>query len=573
MNKKKLSLLFFASVITFLPNLKAQQNNLPAISQDYFRNPLDIPLYLAGNFGEIRSNHFHSGLDIKTNQREGYPVFAVADGYISRLRVQIGGFGNALYINHPNGITSVYAHLQKYNPLIEDRAKMLQYKQQSFAIDVILTPIEIPVKKGDIIAWSGNSGSSAGPHLHFELRDSKTEETINPQMLGIKIKDTINPQISAFYVYQTNKNPFNEFTPKQYYATYDASNGKYNLGKTGIINVNGEFGLGISAFDKQNGTNNQNGLFSTTIKLDGSTVYETIISKFSFENSRAINAYIDYYSKLSSGRVIQKGFAADNPKVIFFTTLKNNGLIELNDNEIHQIDYILKDIEGNESVLSFKVKNNPNLNIKNSPKTGIFMSYKTENKFSNENVSLKLPEGVLYNDLYFGYTEKAKPSYAVSKIHQIHNKYTPIHKPFELAIKVDSSYLAFTDKLMIYQLETGAQGGVFKDGYVKAQVKTFGNFCLRIDSVAPTIYPINVKEGVNLSQQASMSFKISDNLSGIKSFNAYIDNQWVLAEYDLRNGKLWHTFDKKTGFGKHNFKLVVTDNKDNIKTYSITFYR
>ncbi|MFC5283855.1 M23 family metallopeptidase [Pedobacter alpinus] len=573
MNLKKFGLILFLSICISLPSLKAQQGTLPAISQDYFRSPLNIPLLLAGNFGEIRSNHFHSGIDIKTNQREGYPVFAVADGYISRLRVQIGGFGNALYINHPNGITSVYAHLQKYNPLIANRTKKLQYNQQSFAIDVSLTPIEIPVKKGDIIAYSGNTGSSAGPHLHFELRDSKTEETINPQTLGIKIKDTIRPRISAFYVYQTSKNPFSEFTPKQYYPTFAADNGKYNLGKTGVINVNGEFGIGISAIDQQNGTSNKNGLFSTTIKLDGNTVYETVISKFAFENSRAINAYIDYYSKLSSGRVIQKGFAADNPKVKFFTTLKNNGLMELNDNKIHQIDYILKDIEGNESVLIVKVKNNPNIIIKNRPKDGVFMSYKTENKFSNQSLSLKLPEGALYNDFYFDYAEKAKPSYAASKVYQLHNKYTPIHNPFDLAIKVDSNYLNYADKIIIFQLETGAQGGIYKDGYVNAKPKTFGNFCLRVDSVAPTITPIGLKEGINLSKQANVSFRISDNLSGIKSFNTYIDEQWVLAEFDSRNGKLWHTFDEKTGFGKHNLKLVVTDNKENTKTYSINFYR
>ncbi|WP_017259373.1 M23 family metallopeptidase [Pedobacter arcticus] len=569
---QKLSFIILLPISLFTSTAKCQENNLPAIASDYFRNPLAIPLYLAGNFGELRSNHFHSGLDIKTNQREGLPVYATADGYVSRLRVQIGGFGNALYINHPNGVTSVYAHLQKFDPLIEARVKAFQYEKQSFPIDVILTPIEIRVKKGDIIAYSGNTGGSAGPHLHFELRNTKTEETINPITLGIKIKDTTKPQMSALYIYKTNKTVFNEHTPKQYFAVY-GSNGIYNLGKVGTIAVNGEFGLGITAFDQQDGSANHNGVFSTTIKLDGEIIYECVIDKFAFENSRAINAYIDYYSKLSSGRVIQKGFIAESPKIKFIKAAKNRGLMELTDQATHKIEYVLKDVEGNESVLTFNVKNNATISNKPFDNKGLLMSYKTVNKYETSEVKMSLPVGVLYNDLYFDYAEKAQPSYAISKIYQLHNKFTPLHNPFELAIKVDSSKLNYADKLIIYQLETGSQGGVFKDGYILANPKTFGNFCLRADTVAPVISAINVNDGANLSKQSVMTFKISDSLSGIKSFNGYIDNQWVLMEYDSRNGKLWHTFDEKTGFGKHLFKLVVTDNKENSKTYQITFYR
>lgn len=569
---QKLGFLILLLLVAFVNSANCQETNLPAISKDYFRSPLNIPLYLAGNFGEIRSNHFHSGLDIKTNQREGLPVYAVADGYVSRLRVQIGGFGNALYINHPNGVTSVYAHLQKFNPLIASRAKAMQYQKESFPIDFILTPIEIRVKKGDIIAYSGNTGSSGGPHLHFELRNTKTEETINPITLGIKINDTIKPQMSALYLYKTNKAAFNEHTTKQYFPTYGA-NGVYNLGKAGTIAVNGEFGLGITGFDQQNGSPNHNGIFSTVIKLDGQIIYEVVIDKFAFENSRAVNAYIDYYSKISSGRVIQKGFIADNPKLRFYKSSKNKGLIELTDNATHSIEYIIKDIEGNESVLKFNVQNNNTLAQKPFENKGVLMSYQTVNKFENENVKVNLPAGILYNDLYFDYTEKAKPTYAASKIYQLHNKYTPIHTPFNLAIKVDSNSLNHANKLIIYQLETGSQGGIFKDGYVITNPKTFGNFCLRADSIAPIISPINVKDGINLSKQSTMAFKISDNLSGINSFNGYIDDQWVLMEYDIRNGRLWHTFDDQTGLGKHIFKLLVTDNKENTKTYQITFYR
>ncbi|MEO5912352.1 MAG: M23 family metallopeptidase [Pelobium sp.] len=555
---------------TFFAN--AQQQTIPAIDLNYFRNPLDIKLVLAGTFGEIRANHFHSGIDIKTNQREGYPVYAVADGYISRLRVQIGGFGNAVYINHPNGITSVYGHLQKYNARLLLAMRTMQYKNQSFTQDFMLTPIEIPVKKGDIIAWSGNTGGSAGPHLHFELRNTKTEETINALTLGIHVPDHIRPVINGFYIYQIDQHAFNEDTKKKYFQTV-GSNGNYSLNQVNVVPVSGEIGLGIMAYDQFDGATNHNGLFSTTIKLDGQIIYETVISKFSFDNTRAVNAYIDYPAKISSGRVIQKGFASPNPKVRFYNNLINDGLISLNDKEIHQIEYILKDYSGNESKLSFKIQSNGQP-LKPAPiSKGELMSWKSDHRFEKDQVKVYIPDGVLYDDLDFKYAVSAQPSYGASKIYHIHDKLTPIHDVYELGIKPDSSQSQYFDKMLIMNTETGSQGGEFKNGYVVASPKIFGNFYLRIDNIAPAIIPLNVKEGVNLSQQKSINFRISDNLSGIKSFNGYIDGRWVLFEYDYKNGKLWHNFDEKTGFGKHELKIVVTDWKDNIKTYSINFYR
>lgn len=568
---KKITLFLFIGLL-FQVKSKAQENVILEVPKDYFINPLSIQLLLAGSFGEIRSNHFHSGLDIKTNQTEGYPVFAVADGFISRLRVQIGGFGNAIYISHPIGISSVYAHLQKFNPRVEGMIRFRQYKYQSFAQDFLLTPIEIPVKKGELIGYTGNTGSSAGPHLHFELRDTKTEETINPMLLGIKITDTIKPTITGLYIYKTNELPFSEATLKQYFQT-TGINGNYKLNKVDFITVNGEIGLGLTAYDQQNGSANKNGIFSTTIKLDGEIIFKSIIDKFAFEDSRAVNTFIDYPGKITSGRVVQKGFIAPNPKMKFYGQIKNRGLIKISDQNIHHVEYILKDYNGNESILTFKLKSlatvaKPLLVIK-----GQQMNYEKANTFINAEVKVSLPSGILYDDIDFKFAVNSRLSYATSKTYQIHNKLTPLHDTYELAIKPDSNTLAYADKMLVVNTESGSQGGEFKDGFIKANPKVFGNFYLRIDTIAPTIIPVNVKESSNLSTQKSVQFRISDNLAGIESFNLYIDNEWALAEYDLRNGKLWHTFNEKTGFGKHTLKLVVTDRKQNEKTYSINFYR
>jgi hypothetical protein len=567
---KKL-VLSFLSLFIISEASKAQKNIIPAISSDFFRSPLDIPLYLAGSFGEIRPNHFHSGLDIKTNQKEGYPVYAVADGYISRLRVQIGGFGNALYINHPNGLTSVYAHLQKFNPRIALALKQNQYRERSFTQDFLLTPIEIPVKKGEIIAYSGNTGGSAGPHLHFEIRNTLTEETINPLIFGFDVKDNIKPIIGSLYVYYTQNNSFTESTPKQYYPI-SGSNGNYSLSQNAYISVNGEFGLGITTYDQHDGTSNKNGLFSTEIKLDGEAIYETIISKFSFDNTRAANAYIDYATKINTGLVIQKGFTSQNPKVKFYSKLINNGLINLTDNELHQLEYTVSDIKGNQSVLKFKIKNNPSLALKKPALAENLINCLEDFNYQKDELKIFIPKGILYNDLDFKVSKTAKPVNGFSEIYKIQNRLTPLHNTYRLSI-LPNNNLVNLEKVFVYSTSAGYQDTRLEDGYLVANPKIFGDFYLRYDSIPPTITPINITEGVNLGTQKAVRLKISDSLSGIKNFNMYIDNQWVLADYEYKNGSIWHTFDEKTGFGKHTFKLVVTDNRDNMKTYLANFFR
>ncbi|MBC7615980.1 MAG: M23 family metallopeptidase [Pedobacter sp.] len=534
-----------------------------------FRQPLDInPPALAGSFGELRANHFHSGVDFRTNQRIGYPVFAVADGYISRLRVQNSGFGLALYVNHPNGFTSVYGHLSRFNPKIGQEVKNIQYRNKSYEIDEFPNENLIPVRKGDIIAYSGNTGSSGGPHLHFELRDTKTEATINPQLLGIQIPDNIPPVISAIYVYRLNEEPFNEFTPKQYFQVVGA-NGKYNLNKVKTINLSGEVGFGITATDKHNGLSGINGLYSIELELDGKIIYTSALERFSFENSRAINSHIDYPAFLNFKRSVQKSFVDPGNPLKIYSNLVNNGRISFSDGKLHQLSYTLTDSKGNRSILLFNVQANPKAII-NPPatKSGILFPFSKMNEFVNDDIKVVLPKGTLYNDLNFVY--KKLPN---SAIHQIQNTLTPLHIGFELSIKVDSSLMKYQYKALIVNGNRASQGGYFENGYIIANPKTFGNFSIAIDTIAPTITPINIAEGRNMNSMSKINFKIRDNLSGIKSFNCYIDGKWILMEFDTKTASLWHTFDERTASGKHSLELLVTDMKDNVKRYAIEFYK
>ncbi|MFN0256875.1 M23 family metallopeptidase [Pedobacter ureilyticus] len=540
-----------------------------------FRSPLDIePPALAGSFGELRSNHFHSGIDFRTNQRIGYPVYAPADGFISRLRVQNSGFGLALYINHPNGYTTVYGHLSRFNPKIAQIVKNIQYKKTSYEIDEFPSSDLIPVRKGEVIAYTGNTGSSGGPHLHFEIRDSKTEATINPQLLGISIPDNIPPTIHAMYVYRLNGKPFNEFTPKQYFQVAGSS-GNYKLNQVSTINLSGEVGFGIVVNDRHNGASGNNGAYSIELAVDGNTVYTSALERFTFDNSKAINSHIDYPTYVRTKQSIQKSFVdPGNPLQIYFN-LVNSGRITFNDGKTHPVKYTITDARGNKSTLAFNVLADTKAVI-NTPElpVGTNFPYNKQNEFSQEDVKVILPKGTLYNDLNFIYKKTAKPQQnAFSSIHHIHNNLTPLHTGFELWIKADSTIIKHQNKALIVNSNRSSQGGYFENGWVKTKPRNFSSFFIAIDTVAPNIIPVNIANGKNMKGISKMSFRISDGLSGIKSFNGYIDGKWVLMEFDTKTASLWHEFDERTGAGKHTLELLVVDMKDNTKRYAIEFYR
>jgi len=566
----------FVFLVFISYHLKAQQtysNNVYPLTD--FRSPLDIePPALAGSFGELRANHFHSGIDFRTNQRTGYPVYAPADGYISRLRVQNSGFGLALYINHPNGYTTVYGHLSRFNLKITQIVKNIQYKKLSYEIDEFPSADLIPVRKGEVIAYTGNTGSSGGPHLHFEIRDSKTEATINPQLLGISIPDNIPPVVHAMYVYRLNGKPFNEFTPKQYFQIA-GGNGTYRLNQVNTIHLNGEVGFGIVTNDRHNGASGNNGVYSIELEVDGITVYTSALERFTFDNSKAINSHIDYPTYLRTKQSIQKSFVdPGNPLQIYYN-LVNNGRINFNDGKTHTVKYTISDARGNKSTLAFNVLSDPKAVI-NTPELPLSTSftYNRQNEFSQDDVKVILPKGTLYDDLNFLYKKTAKLSQnAFSEVHHIHNNLTPLHTGFELWIKADSTIIKHQSKALIVNSNRSSQGGYFENGWVKAKPRNFGSYFVAIDTIAPNIVPVNISNGKNMAGISKMSFRISDALSGIKSFNGYIDGKWVLMEFDTKTASLWHTFDERTTTGKHTFELLVVDMKDNTKRYAIEFYK
>ena len=415
-------------------NLKGQE-----YPQNYFRSPLDIPLVLSGNFGELRSNHFHAGLDIKTQGVEGKKVYAVADGFVSRIKVSPYGYGNAIYITHPNGYTSVYGHLKKYSDRITEYVKAKQYKKESFAIQLFPPPFKFQVKKGEIIAYSGNTGGSGGPHLHFEIRDTKSEHTINPLFFGFDIKDQIKPQVLKIALYPLDKESSINGTNKMKEFSAIGSDGSYKLKYDNPILVNGKIGVGIMAVDRMDFTSNKYGIHKMSLKFDGELIFEQEINEFAFHEGRYINAHIDYTSYAKYRRRYQRSYVLEGNKLRFYSKLKNNGVVDFKDKSKHQFNYTLQDLYGNTSQLEFVVQADSDIITKSTATLGQkkirFFSHKEENTFLEDEILLKLPRGVLYEDIYFEYRIEEKQSKTISNIYWLHNPYTPLHSYMHLSIK------------------------------------------------------------------------------------------------------------------------------------------
>ena len=566
---------FFCTTAFFLflsPSLSAQTIQSRPYPKNYFRYPLDLPPVTAGTFGELRPNHFHSGLDFKTKQITGFPVHAAQDGYISRLRVEFGGFGNAIYITHPSGFTTVYGHIERFAPALEKAVRQAQYAQQTDMVDFKLDPQQIEVCQGDVIAWSGNAGASAGPHLHFEIRDTKTEETINPQLFGLTIPDKVPPSLYAIGIYKLGGKPFSENTPRQFIPV-TGKNGSYRLLKPQVINVSGETAFGITANDVTSVSPNHNGIYSLELKLDGKTIYTFALERFAFDQTHAINAYIDYPAFLTKHPWVQKCFIPPGSKITLYPQSVNRGVVNFNDDAVHTLEYIVKDVAGNTSTLNINVKSSSTSSMLTTAPAGTVFHYDKPNTFINDKLRVTIGPGNLYDDLDFTYSTLPKRPGTYSVVHRIHNRYTPINDTFDLWIKPDSTIDKYTGKAVVVNTDGICGNSVYEDGYVKTKARTFGDYFIKVDTVPPFITPINIKNGASLKKAGSIALHIGDRLSGIKSYIGKIDGKWVLMQWDYKTHILHYYFTGDIAPGKHSFDLTVADAKDNTAHYTAEFYR
>ena len=537
--------------------------------QNYFLSPVDIPIILSGSFGELRSNHFHTGLDIKTQGVVGKRVLASADGYVSRIKISPWGYGNALYITHANGYTSVYAHLLKYSDTIAKLVKQAQYKQKRFDVEIFPAKGQINFKQGQLIAYSGNSGSSGGPHVHFELRNG-AQQPINPLLLGIKVADNQYPKMRKLRIYyynEYNSSGFREISLKQTKA-------KVHTIKVDTIDVpTNRFYPAIEGFDRFNGANNKNGYFKLEFYLDGYLYSRFTADKLDFKEKRYINSYIDYNTFKDIKQRFQRSYKEPNTHLRNISSIANNGIMEINDDSAHILKIIAYDYAGQKSTLAVVLRQKGSYKSKQMANTTLF-EWNHANSYKSAFFEFAIPKNALYGSQEFWATTSKNTYTNYSKLCNIYDIGVPLHKYCQLKIKVwQPEQISDKSKLCIISLNSKNQkiyeGGKYSKGYVSTKTRSFGSYLIDIDSIAPSIKAKNVFDNKNISKQEKISFKVSDDLSGVKTYKATIDGKWVLLQYDPKKSHLYYIIDKHFEAGKHKFEVTVSDSKanTNIKSY------
>lgn len=571
------TLIFFVGLGWLVSNFEVMAQ--VSYDQTDFRAPLNIDLLLAGNFAELRSNHFHTGLDIKTKGVEGYRIYAIDLGYISRINISHYGYGKAMYVTHPNGYTSVYAHLSRFPDEIEKYVRKKQFSKESETLEIYPSSNDLVVSKGDVIAYSGNSGSSSAPHLHFEIRETDTERPVNPLLFGFDIKDDRKPVLSDIKLYPLNGGIISEDS-SNLNIELSGSNGNYYPKNKSTVKVLGEFGVAINTVDYLNGASNKCGIYTIELKVDSTIVFKQKMEKLNFSTNRYINTQSDYLAYRYGKQSYHKSFVGDNNKLDIYKVLLDKGHISFTDTLEHKLTYTVKDVYGNTSTVAIKVKTeNPEYatDYLNSRGDDLIKA-KENNIVEKEGFVAILPRNTVYEDLKIDYATTSM-KYSKSDLHQFHNDSIPIHKYFVLKLKTKGLNEKYKDKAVVVEVSKNkhrlyAKGGKYEDGWIETKVRSFGDYAVRVDSVAPKVQPINISDGKYMANLSNIQFKISDNLSGIDFYAVYVDDQWKLANYNTKKGTLIVPFDDYNDIekGKHSLRIVVRDERRNqtTKTYSFT---
>jgi hypothetical protein len=539
--------------------------------QDYFTSPLDITLVLSGTFAELRSNHFHSGLDIKTQGKEGFKTYAAAAGYVSRIKISRYGYGKALYITHPNGYTTVYAHLQKFAPTIEAYVKKQQYNKETFELELFPKAEDLKITAKEIIAYTGNTGGSGGPHLHFEIRD-KLERPMNPMLFGFDIKDTTKPVVYELFGYPLSEGShINGQTKRVKIRITKLPNGQY---KSEQITAFGDVGFGIISTDRQEFASNKNGVNFITTNFNGTKSLDVDFKRFSFTETKHLNRYIDYAYFYETKKRIQKLFIESNNPLKLLKSYATQGKVSIEDdtNSIYKIS--VSDYKGNKSELSIPIKG-----LKKELPDVKPISLNLQQVIASEETILEKDHVTdqIYKDSF--YEDVAIHFEVTNDTLKLHKPIIPLKK--SMNISFDISQYKGTDKDKLFIGSVSRYGNklyytptIKRGNTLTARTKYLGNYTLGIDDEKPEVKTINFKNGGWISNYRFLKIKISDQISGIKNYRATINGQWILMEYDTKTQTLTHDFnDEIITDTKNNLKIIVTDNVGNSSTFETTFYR
>ena len=557
--------------------------------QGDFIAPTGGGLKLSGTFGELRSNHFHAGIDIKAKDgRVGEEIYAIAEGYVSRIKVQSGGYGNVLYVNHPNGYTSVYAHLLKFPEQVEAYVRSQQYSKRSFEVDLFPSSSKFLVKQGEVIGWLGVSGRSFGPHLHFEIRDTKSEKPINPLYFGFKVTDTRAPIINQFKIYGLD-DQHQEMNSKEY-KVKRSKDGSYRVTNDTLAISAWRVGLAIKAYDLMDGVRNYNGIYSLKMYVDDVPYYGFRMETFAFSQSRYINAHLDYEEQVREKSYYHRCYLMHGNKAPLYTPYSdftayngpvNQGVIPIYKEKPRKIKIVVSDLEGNQQIFKTWIKRKEVLPPK-AKTYNYLLNFDAPNLIQLPSIQIKFPDDCLYQDLYLNYfTSQEQNERIYSPIYHIHDKYTPVHRYYSLSIDGSSVPNHLKRKSFIGYCDTEDKyincGGEWdKDGFLQTKVRDLGDFSILVDTVPPEIVVVDFSE--NMKNRNSMSFKISDDFSYARNvkgihYEALVDGQWILFELDAKNDLITHHFDDHIKGGKHELVLRVWDGVGNEQLFKSSFIR
>ncbi len=556
----------FVNVILF-PALFAQKPVPLTYTKGYFRYPLAIEPRLNANFGEMRPNHFHMGLDLFTLRKENLPIYAAAEGYISRVKIEAGGFGNAIYIAHPNGMSTLYAHMNSFMPVLEKYVKQQQYDSESWAMDLNIPSSLVPVKKGDFIGYSGNTGGSQGPHVHFEIRETSTDKCLNPLLFGFNIPDNVPPDIYKVALYNRSISSYEQspvyLTLQKTTQGYVSAPVKLNFDK---------FTIAIQATDRMSGVANSNGIFTATLYENEKAIAGFRINGVGYDETRYMNAHIDYKTKLSGGPYLQYLYPLQGDILGIYPYGSAGSYYQLNDTSKHYLQLEVKDPSGNTSMARIVVQRS---SIKPATvPTGILMKPGDLNVYESPDLQVYLPEKTLYDSIYFRNSVAAggQPM-TFSPIYTVHSPTTPLHDYITVSIKPDKTIPYPLRSRMLFKKVIRDNISVKKADWVMgmyaAKVREFGMFQLLADDQAPVIS--GIAPGADLSRATKITIYVKDNNDQVNNFRAELDGKWL--RFVQRGNTFTYGFDEYCSRGEHELNISVKDEAGNTTTRSYTFKR
>jgi murein DD-endopeptidase MepM/ murein hydrolase activator NlpD len=545
----------------------------------YYAEPLKIPVSLSGNFGELRSDHFHMGLDFRTERRTGIPVHASAEGFVSRIAVSPGGYGLALYVDHPNNTTTVYGHLLKFRKDIEEYVKAEQYKRHSFSVDLSLLPGVFPVQRMEMIGYSGNSGSSGGPHLHYEIRNTPTQDALNPLHINnFTVADQTAPRIASVQFYPLDNQSHVEGTNFRKRYTPVAAGGRYTLSQDKAVRAFGRIGIAVKANDFFDGNQSPCGIFSARLLIEKQEVFSFTLGRIPYSLNRYLNSHIDYEEYIENNERFHKLWLDPGNRLNVYNTDSQRGILQIDSGKIYRGEIILSDVKGNTSRFNFRINGDfvPVAPLQPMPENLFMME--APNEYLQPGFELRTPSGAFYEDFDFQYRSFEDSSAFFSPVHQVHQSTTPVHKSLQMKIKTDLLPDSLTQKAIVVSLDESGKmryaGGKYREGWMETSIRNFGNYAVGVDTIPPEIVPLTLKNNA-LTEAGEIRFRITDELSGISGYRGMINGEWVLFEYDPKYSRLTYRIDTgRIGSGKrHTLELKVTDQVNNESVFHATFWK